>query len=114
MPTRLRRQNAVRLESVGVLVVLCVVASLVSPFFLSVGNVLNVFIATSVIGILAVGATFVITSAAIDLSIASILALTAVIAGVVSKWWGLPWYAAVAAAVATGAFVGWVNGLLVT
>ena len=77
MPTRLRRQNAVRLESVRVLVVLCVVASLVSPFFLSVGNVLNVFIATSVIGILAVGATFVITSAAIDLSIASILALTA-------------------------------------
>ena len=52
-------------------------------------NFLNILLATSVIGILAIGATFVISSAAIDLSVGSLLAVSAVVAGLVVKNAGL-------------------------
>ena len=68
-----------RLESLGVLVVLIVALSILSPYFLSVSNILNILLATSTIGILAFGATFVIGSAGIDLSLGSVMGLSGVV-----------------------------------
>ena len=45
-----RLQGAVRLESLGVLVVLIVALSILSPYFLSVSNFLNILLATAVVG----------------------------------------------------------------
>jgi ribose transport system permease protein/inositol transport system permease protein len=97
-----------------VLILLCIVTSLLSPYFLTGRNLLNILLATSVIGILALGMTFVICMAAIDLSVGSTLALSAVVAGTVVSVWEMPWPLGIVGALGTGALVGLVNGLLVT
>ena len=55
--------------------------AVISPPFFTVSNIINILRQISVIGILAVGTTMVIITAGIDLSIGSIVALSAVIAG---------------------------------
>jgi ribose/xylose/arabinose/galactoside ABC-type transport system permease subunit len=114
LAVNVRRQDSFRFESLAVLLLLCVATSLLSPYFLTGRNLLNILLATSVIGILALGMTFVICMAAIDLSVGSTLALSAVIAGTVVSGFEMPWPLALLAALATGALVGLVNGLLVT
>jgi ribose/xylose/arabinose/galactoside ABC-type transport system permease subunit len=64
-----------------VILVIVVVMSLVKPVFLSGENILNVLRQVSINGILAIGITFVIMTGGIDLSIGSIVAVTAVLVG---------------------------------
>jgi ribose transport system permease protein len=64
--------------------------------------------------LVATGMTFVIIAGGIDLSVGSILALSGAVLGVALADWRLPLGAAIAAALATGALCGAVNGLLVT
>jgi ribose/xylose/arabinose/galactoside ABC-type transport system permease subunit len=106
------KRFAVRLESLVVLGVLIVVLSILSPYFLSVSNFLNILLATSVIGVLAYGATFVIAAAGIDLSLGSVLGLSGVVGALSINALGLPWPLGLVACLATGAFCGWINGLL--
>ncbi|WP_353313876.1 ABC transporter permease [Shimia sp. NS0008-38b] len=61
------------------LIILCIIGYLLNPAFLSEGNITNLLTRSAFIGIIAVGATFVITSGGIDLSVGS---MAAVIAGV--------------------------------
>ncbi len=111
---RPRRLGHVRLESLAVLVALCVAMSVLSPYFLSVSNVLNILLATSTIGVLAIGATFVISAAGIDLSLGSVLGLASVAGAFAAVNLELAWPLALAAALGAGAAAGWVNGMLVT
>ncbi len=76
---------AVRLESLIVLAVLCVAMAMLSNAFLSVSNILNILLSTSVFGTLAIGMTFVISSAGIDLSVGSILALSGVVGAILTS-----------------------------
>ena len=69
----LRRSGSLRLESLVVLAVLVVVMSVTSPYFLSFANIFNVILATSTIGILALGATFVIGSAVVGYALIRLL-----------------------------------------
>ena len=57
-------------------VILLVVFSLSSPWFLSVENFLNIGRQTTLVSIIAVGITFIIIARQIDLSVASTLALS--------------------------------------
>jgi len=57
------------------LLILSVIISLISPRFLSVGNILNILRQTSINAVIAAGMTFVILTGGIDLSVGSILAL---------------------------------------
>src|SRR5436305_9518558 len=57
-------------------VVLLIVFSLTSPWFLSLDNFLNIGRQTTLVSIIAVGMTFVIVARQIDLSVASTLALS--------------------------------------
>lgn len=59
---------------------LVAVLTIVFPPFLKPSNIINVLRQTAVNGILAVGMTFVIVTGGIDLSVGSILALSAVVA----------------------------------
>ena len=52
-----------RLESLAVLILLCVIMAVVSPYFLSVSNILNIFMATATIGVLAIGVFALVTVA---------------------------------------------------
>jgi ribose/xylose/arabinose/galactoside ABC-type transport system permease subunit len=105
---------AIRLESLLVLAVLVVAMAILSPYFLSVSNFLNILLATSVIGVLAVGATFVISSAGIDLSVGSVLAFAGVVGALVAGPFGLGWPLGLIACILAGAFAGFINGFLIT
>jgi ribose transport system permease protein len=106
--------STVRVESLIVLALLIAVMAILSPYFLSVSNFLNILLATSVIGVLAIGATYVICSAGLDLSLGSVLGFAGVVGALAVDELGLPWPAAVPACLLAGAFCGLVNGMLVT
>lgn len=95
-----------------ILVAICVIFSLVTPNFLSLGNFLNVIRQASINIVLATGMTFVILTGGIDLSVGSILGVTAVVGVLVSLVPGLGWFAVPAALIA-GVFLGLLNGSLV-
>jgi len=61
------------------LILLCILGFILNPAFISEGNIANILTRSAFIGIIAVGATFVITAGGIDLSVGS---MAAVIAGV--------------------------------
>jgi len=95
-----------------ILVAICVIFSLVTPNFLSVGNFINVIRQASINIVLATGMTFVILTGGIDLSVGSILGVTAVVGVLVSLVPGMGWFAVPAALIA-GVFLGLLNGSLV-
>jgi len=104
----------VRLESLIVLALLCLAMSLLSPYFLSVSNFLNIVLATSTIGILAIGTTLILSSGGLDLSIGSILGLSGVVGAYLCVVMGLPAISAVIGALAAGSLAGFANGVLIT
>ncbi|MFU2078066.1 ribose ABC transporter permease [Avibacterium endocarditidis] len=67
-------------RSILALIVLIVIVSSINPNFFTMDNLLNILRQTSVNAIIAVGMTFVILTAGIDLSVGSVLALTGAIA----------------------------------
>jgi ribose transport system permease protein len=85
--------------------------SMVSPNFFNYGNVTNILFSTVVIGLLALGTTFVIITGGIDLSIGTGMALCAVISGVLIVNTGLPLPIGVLGAILFGGLLGLVNGL---
>lgn len=103
-----------RLESLIVLAALCLALAILSPYFLSVSNFLNILLATATIGVLAIAATLILCSAGLDLSIGSVMALSGVVGAYACVIAGLPWPFAVIGALATGALAGYVNGVLIT
>ena len=106
--------GAVRLESLIVLAVLCVAMAFLSNAFLSVSNILNILLSTSVFGVLAIGMTFVISSAGIDLSVGSMLALSGVAGAMLTSNFDLPWWVGVMGCLGMGALNGALNGFLIT
>ncbi|CAO3383157.1 ABC transporter permease [Azospirillum argentinense] len=103
------------------LAALIVLGTIVNPVFLSPGNIGNVLTRTAFIGIIAVGATFVITAGGIDLSVGSLAAFASGVMIVVmnalvgSMGAGLPVILlGVLVALGLGLAAGLVNGLLVT
>lgn len=95
------------------LLALCLGLWIATPHFVTTSNLLNVLEQSAIVGVLAVGMTFVILTGGIDLSVGSLVALTGVVFGLVVQA-GMPISLAVAAALATGAAAGMVNGGLVT
>lgn len=96
------------------LVLLCVFLSVVTDSFLSLSNFLNILDQITVLGIMAVGMTFVILIAGIDLSVGSVLALSMMVLGYLNVEAGYPMGVAIAGALVAAAIVGAVAGLLIT
>lgn len=95
------------------LIILLIFFSLASDKFLQTANVIGILQATSVNGVLAVAATLVIITGGIDLSVGTLMTFSAVIAGVVLTYWGLPLPFGILAALATGAACGCISGTLI-
>jgi ribose/xylose/arabinose/galactoside ABC-type transport system permease subunit len=94
-----------------------VLFALLSPHFLTAENLLNVSLQTSITAIIAVGMTFVILTAGIDLSVGSLVAVvgvltTLLLAGIAPV--GVAFPLAIAGGLALGAFSGLAAGTLVT
>jgi ribose transport system permease protein len=104
----------VRLESLIVLAVLCVTMAILSPFFLSVSNFLNILLATTTIGVLAIAATLILSSAGLDLSLGSVLGFAGVVGAYLCVELEWPWFTAIIGALGAGALAGYVNGTLIT
>ena len=91
---------------------LCILLSFLSENFLTLSNLLNVALQTSIVAITAVGMTFTMLTAGIDLSVGSIVALSSALsAGFIIKQ-GMPTYLGMALALAAGAALGAISGLL--
>lgn len=99
----------------GALLVLALaILSTQSDRFFTVDNLLNQGRLMAEMGIVALGMTFIIITAGIDLSVGSILGLVAILLGVFWKNLGLPLPAAMGLAVVCGSFAGFVNGVIIT
>ncbi|MEN6410047.1 MAG: ABC transporter permease [Anaerolineaceae bacterium] len=108
-----RRSILQRFGLLLVFLLLAAVLSILSDRFLTVNNLLNVFRQASINGIVSVGMTLVILTGGIDLSVGSILALSAVI-GADLMTSGVPVFWSVLAALGIGAALGAVNGFVIT
>jgi ribose transport system permease protein len=93
------------------LIVLCGLFALLSPNFLSLGNLLNVVLQVSIIAILGFGMTYVLLLGDIDLSVGAVMALVGTIAAMAMQH-GVHPILAVLAAMLAGLLLGWVNGAL--
>jgi inositol transport system permease protein len=109
------------------LLVLIAVFTALKPTFIDPINVFNILRAISITGLIALGMTFVILTAGIDLSVGSLLAFCGMVAAIVAKGGnantlslatggqqGFGWFAALIAAIATGALMGAVQGIAIT
>jgi ribose transport system permease protein len=108
------RSDAIqRLLAFGALIVMIIVFSVASPNFLQFNNVIGILIATAINGVLALGVTFVIISGGIDLSIGTVMTLSAVITGVLITNMDLPVPVGIVGGILTGGLAGVANGILI-
>jgi erythritol transport system permease protein len=105
------------------LLIITVTFSFLSPNYFSVENLLTMSAHVAVYAILAIGMLLVILNGGIDLSVGSTVGLSGVVAGFLMQGIQIPAlgialypsvWVTVVIAVAVGAFVGWVNGMLVS
>jgi ribose transport system permease protein len=102
-----------RLSVLGILLLICVVFAFGSSDFLTASNLLNVALQTSIIAIVAIGMTFVILTAGIDLSVGSLMAICGALAAGIAVRQGMDTYLSISIALGAGLFLGAINGLMV-
>jgi ribose/xylose/arabinose/galactoside ABC-type transport system permease subunit len=103
------RQFGTLIGLLGLILVLWIL----TPYFLTISNLLNVMQQTSINAIIAVGMTFVIITAGIDLSVGSIVAFSGVVLASILQT-AVPLPLALVIGLAVGALCGSVNGILIT
>lgn len=96
------------------LIILFIFFSLMRPNFASYLNIMTIALSTCVNGILALGATFVITSGGIDLSLGTTMTFCSVMSGISFVSWGFPLWLAIVFGIAVGSVCGAVSGFGVT
>jgi Ribose/xylose/arabinose/galactoside ABC-type transport systems, permease components len=124
MPTKAKTTFKWDLKTVGPLVALALLVLLgisLNENFLSYNNITNVLARSSFIGIIAIGATFVITAGGLDLSVGSMAAVIAGVMIMVMNWliptFGIGWsviLAGMLAGILLGGVAGVGNGLMIT
>ena len=106
------------------LIAMMIVFAVLEPRFLSSINLFNVMRQISITGLVAIGMTFVILTAGIDLSVGSLLALAGLAAAIAAKGSiesrfnvgaqteaaGYGWFAAMLVAILVGTAGGWLQG----
>ena len=113
--TVLKKVRVFRAQEAGlvaVLIVLSLVFSLFNPNFLTAGNLYNVSVAVAVVGIMSIGQCLVLISREIDLSVGSVMALSALCGAALTQM-GLPPLVGAMLGIGVGALAGLTNGLLV-
>lgn len=106
-------QNLLQYGIYYLLAFVCVILTLMSKNFLTVSNLTNVMLQTSIIGVLAIGMTFVISTGNIDISVGALIAISSAAGIGLIKVYNFPWWLGMIVMVAVGAAFGVVNGLAV-
>jgi ribose transport system permease protein len=102
-----------QLLAFGSLILLVVFFSIASSNFFHFSNLVGILLSTAVIGVLALGSTFVIVSGGIDLSVGTVMTLCSVMTGVFITMWGLPLGIGIIGGLLTGALCGFISGILI-
>ncbi|WEK49394.1 MAG: ABC transporter permease [Candidatus Kaistia colombiensis] len=106
---RTRREATV----LAMLILVFIGLTFASEFFLTGRNLSNVSRQISVVGIVALGQALVIIAGGIDLSVGSVIGLSAVTSAIVSATTGMP-SLGIAGAIGIGMAIGFANGVLIT
>ena len=110
----MRQEQVRRIISLALLILLFGIFALTTDNFLTVPNLLNILRESSVVGIIAVGVTFVIITAGIDLSTGAIVGVTAMICANLLYHFHLPASVIILIAITIGTLSGLLNGILVS
>ena len=109
------RTNSMSPTLIIVYVIMAVLIYLLNPIFLTVQNFQAILSNMPLIGFLAIGLTFVVLTGNIDLSIGSVVGITAVIVGnLFDLGFPIPLPFVFLIGILTGAIIGAINGFLVT
>jgi ribose transport system permease protein len=112
-----RPRRKIKLQAIGIYlaaIVLFVVLGILSPHFLTIGNLRDVAVSASVNAIIGIGLTFVIITAGIDLSVGAIASFAGITSATLMAHAGLPPFIALIGGLILGILCGAANGLLIT
>ena len=104
--------HSLEFRMLGIVILLAVILSIMSPFFLTKRNLFNILDQSVVIGIIAVGMTMVILLGGIDLSVGSVAGLSGIILALLLR--EMPITAAIFLVIIFGALIGLISGSLVS
>lgn len=104
------KEKAKQLSVLGALIVICIAATILSPKFATVNNIVNVMRQISMNGIVALGMTFVCLTGGVDLSVGSIVGLSGVTMATLMST-GVGPAIALPVALLMGLVMGFLNGL---
>ncbi|MBW7920758.1 MAG: ABC transporter permease [Rubellimicrobium sp.] len=100
------------LRMVLLVLLLALVLSVASPHFLTSSNLYNLLDQSVVLGIVAIGMTFVVLTGGIDLSVGSVAGMTGIVLGLLLR--EMPIVPAVGLTLLVGALTGAISGALIT
>jgi ribose transport system permease protein len=103
--------SSLEMRMLGLAILLAVALSVLSPHFLTERNIFNILDQSVVVGIVAVGMTFVILTGGIDLSVGAVFGFSGIILALLLKQAPIP--VAIPIAVMAGASIGLLSGVLV-
>lgn len=110
MKFRIKKDEIFR---VAPLVLLIIVAFLINHSFLSIGNIVSMFKASSFLLIASLGFTMVLIAGGLDLSVGSMLALGGVISGIAVSQFQLPLLLAILLGIIVGMILGFCNAMII-
>jgi ribose transport system permease protein len=95
------------------LILICIIFGLLSPFFFTLENWANIGVQTCIFFVLSCGMTVVILTRGIDLSVASVVALSSVLAARTMIWINNSVLLAIIISLGIGFVIGLLNGIFV-
>lgn len=110
-PATALKDTLVKHSNVITLIAIIIIAGLASPYFFELRNITNFLRGSAPLALVAIGMTVVILSRGIDLSVGSLVGVSAMIVGAVAPYSPL---IAIALGLGSGLFLGAVNGFLIT
>lgn len=105
------RKIILQFSNILLLFILIIAASILSPDFLTVGNILNIVRQMTVLGLLALGMTYVVLVGNMDLSVGANMTFTGLLVISFQKY--MPPIPAIMLALVIGVLIGCINGLIV-
>jgi len=110
-----RKYLMIFLENIPIFLCLAIflIFSILTPKFLSIGNLLDILTAVAYVGILAVGMTFVIITGGIDLSVGSVVYLSSLIPALLIRDSALSVPIALIICLLVGAAIGAINAFFI-
>lgn len=105
--------NGSTLSALIALILISIVMTFVSPYYMTLGNFKSIGLYASIIGIMGAGATVVMLMAGLDLSQHALAALATVVIAICIQTYHLPFGVSILIALVIGIAVGALNGVLI-